>query len=241
MAVYQIYLVKLGNTGLSDDQQTQIKNKIEVLYNRVIEEGPVTGYESSNVNWSTTCQQVQPRQLLVYILPNDITSVVMEYANSVVDAEHRMRYEPHLTGLTAWAGGKTVTEVYVRGCNSNLDVIAKTVFHESMHYKAHWNDHQLHRRGGLAAHPITADAELTGRNIRDMRTRLTHARTPMLNGCQIYQDNSLDGLGSLDRGSSHRYAANQSGPIRGGTAVLHGEVHGGVHQQRVMGFDSDLA
>ncbi len=48
-------------------------------------------------------------------------------------------------------------------------------------------------------------------------------------------------MGSLDRGSSHRYAANQSGPIRGGAAVLHGEVRGGVHQQRVMGFDSDLA
>ena len=242
MAVYQIYLVKLGNNiGLSDEQQTQVKNKIEVLYNRVIHDDPVQGYISCNVNWSTSCQNVQPRELLVYILRNDLVSVVTAYVNSVVDAAHRMRYERNRTGLTAWAGGKTVSEVYVHGCNRNLDLIAKTVFHESMHYKTHWNDHQLHSRGGLAARRISADTELTRRNIRDMKIRLTHARTPMLNGCQIYQDNSLDGFGSLDRGSSHRYAANQSGPIRGGSAVLHGEVHGGVHQQRVMGFDSDLA
>ena len=46
--------------------------------------------------------------------------------------------------------------------------------------------------------------------------------------------------GSLDRENSLRYAANQSGPIRGGAASLHGEVHGGVHQQGVLGFDTEL-
>lgn len=240
MAVYQIYLVALGNTGLSDDQQTQIKNTVEGLFNRVIEEGPVPDYESSNVNWSTTCQAVQPQRLLVYILPNDITSVVIEYVNSVVDAGHRMRYERNLTGLTAWAGGRTVSEVYVRGCRGNLDMIAKTIFHEAMHYKGHWQEN-LHERGGLAAHPLSADSELTARNIRDMKRVLLRERSPVLDGCQIYQDNSLDGLGSLDRGNSFRYAANQSGPVRGASASFNGEVQGGVHQQGLLGFDSDLA
>jgi len=46
--------------------------------------------------------------------------------------------------------------------------------------------------------------------------------------------------GSLDRENSLRYAANQSGPIRGGAASLHGEVHGGVHQQSALGVDSEL-
>ena len=240
MAVYQIYLVALGNTGLSDDQKTQIKTTVEGLFNRVIQEGPVPDYESCNVNWSTTCQAVQPQQLLVYILRDDITSVVINYVNSVVDAAHRMRYVRNLTGLTAWAEGRTVAEVYVRGCRGNLDMIAKTVFHESMHYKGHWQD-ELHRRGGLAAHPLSADSELTERNIRDMKRVLLRARTPMLEGCQIYQDNSLDSLGALESDSAFRYAANQSGPVRGASASYNGEVRGGVHQQDLLGFESDLA
>ena len=191
MAVYQIYLIALGNTGLSQQDQTQIKDKIEALFNRVIEEGPVPAYESSNVNWSTTCQQVQPRELLVYIMRNDIVSVVMEYVNSVVDSEHRMPYVRNLTGLTAWEGGKTVSEVYVRGCGGSLDMVAKTVFHEAMHYKGHWGDN-LHNRDGLAGHPISVDTPLTDNNIRDMKNVLRRSRTPMLDGCQIYQDNNLD-------------------------------------------------
>ena len=41
MAVYQIYLVKLGDSvGLSDKQQKTVKTKIEALYDRVIKGWP---------------------------------------------------------------------------------------------------------------------------------------------------------------------------------------------------------
>ena len=46
--------------------------------------------------------------------------------------------------------------------------------------------------------------------------------------------------GALDREYSLQYAANQSGPVRGSSASLSGEVHGGVHQQSALGFDSEL-
>jgi len=221
MAVYQIYLVKLGDSiGLTAKQQTTVKHKIEELYNRVIKEGKVKGYESCNVNWSSGCVNVEPSELLVYILLNDIYSVVQQYVNSKVDKHHQLKFEPKHTGWTSWAAGKTISEVYVKGCTSDLDVIAKTVFHESLHYKTHWDETKVHKRGGLAAASISADTPLTKSNIHDMATHLTKAITPVLDGCQIYADLKSGILSMLNPDEHfHRAVASYQGSVRGGTHV----------------------
>jgi len=220
MAVYQIYLVKLGDSiGLTDKQQSTVKKKIEKLYNRVIEEGKVKGYASSNVNWSTNCPTVKPSELLVYIMRNDIYSVVQGYMEKA-DKKHQIKFQPKTTGWTSWAAGKTISEVYVQGCASDLDVIAKTVFHESYHYKTQWKESRVHQRGGLAAASISADTPLTKTNINDMATHLTKAITPVLDGCQIYA-HLKSGILSMQHPDDHfhRAVATYQGSVRGGTHV----------------------
>jgi len=140
--------------------------------------------------------------------------------NSNVDNKHQIKFEPKHTGWTSWAAGKTISEVYVKGCASDLDVIVNTVFHESMHYKTHWQDTKLHKRGGLAASSISAKTSLTKKNIGDMKAWLTHARNPVLNGCQIYADLKSGILSMLNPDEHfHRAVATYQGSVRGGTHV----------------------
>ena len=152
----------------------------------------------------------------MYIMLNDFYSVVKGYVDKV-DKHNTLKFEPNHTGWTSWAAGKTISEVYVKGCASDLDVIAKTVFHESMHYKTHWQDSKLHKRGGLAASRVSANTPLTKKNISDMKAWLTHARTPVVDGCQIYNDLTLGILGMLSPDQHfHRAVAYYCGSVKGG-------------------------
>jgi hypothetical protein len=168
MATYNIYLVRLGDIALNDDQQTQVRTLLKGFFDRVIRSSRSlrTRFdEGVRVRWTTSCPttRIQGHELLIYMVQSVISS--------------------------AWAtgaGGKTGSEVYVGRMTPAL--VARVAFHEAMHNKTHWNDRRLHGRGGLARATVLDNTRLTRQNIQDMARVLGRNRPQWTGGCALMND-----------------------------------------------------
>lgn len=185
MATYNIYLVRLGDIALNDDQQTQVRTLLKGFFDRVVRSSRSlrTRFdEGVRVRWTTSCPttRIQGHELLIYMVQSVISSVVSSHFRS-----------PRVggNGVTAWAtgaGGKTGSEVYVGRMTPAL--VARVAFHEAMHNKTHWNDRRLHGRGGLARATVLDNTRLTRQNIQDMARLLGRNRAQWTGGCALMND-----------------------------------------------------
>lgn len=211
MANFEIHLIKLGNPRLDE---SAVATRLKQLFDRVIREGHVSGYQEAHIQWPQACPtSLPPDQLLVY--------VVQGTSDSVVSNHFRSHDFPEGAGFTAWDDSATASEVYVSGCDGNGPGVANMIFHEAMHNKGHWSDAQLHGTfggGGLASASVSRITELNAINIQRMAGVLAARRPQWIGGCSYFND-PLRGLGAdnlLLRGSREAYGlADAGGAVRG--------------------------
>ena len=185
MATYNIYLVKLGDINLEEQQQTQVSTALKGLFDRVIRSNRSlrTRFdEGARVRWTTSCPttRIQAHELLIYMMQSTLSSVV---------SAHFPNTRPGGNGVTAWstgAGGESGSEVYLGRMTPAL--VARVAFHEAMHNKTRWNDRRLHGRGGLAGARVLDNTRLTNQNIQDMARFLGRNRPQWTGGCALLND-----------------------------------------------------
>jgi len=219
MAIYEIFLVKIGDPEVDE---AKVTSRVEALFNQVTQHERETHFDSSHVNWTNSCSSVEPHELVVYVMQNNIDSVVTTFFENTF---------PSSSGATSWNGTVTGSEVYIQGCGRNEKMVANMIFHEAMHNKGHWNSRRLHGDfggRGLASERIGRDTEPTSINIRRMADVLGNSQPQWTGGCAYFSD-PLRGIGTLiirnPDENFRRAVASNSGPVRGGY-IVRGSLNG---------------
>jgi hypothetical protein len=210
MADYKIYLVKIGKVSIDEDV---VKTRLVNLFNQVITQGKVSGFKQAIVIWSSICpssSSIKNHELLIYICDGQLDSVVSTYFST----------NPGACGTTSWKNNVTGSEVYVKSCKSDANLVANVAFHEALHNKGHWSDRLLHGNfggGGLASATVSAETTLTPKNIKLMASVIKKRRLQWTGGCKYFTD-PLRGVAlgvGMIRSGVRRSLALFRGPVRG--------------------------
>ena len=156
MAVYNIYLGDLGNSGLSDSEKNTVKTTLEGWFAKIVD-----STDTAVVSWVKSAPTIQDNELLVYFVGSR-SSTILKYmpGNKGGGTDN---------GYTVLGGSITGSEVYVSNSKNGLAQIA---FHELMHNKLQMNDGALHQKDGLARIPIPPSGTPSDANIKDMKAAL---------------------------------------------------------------------
>jgi hypothetical protein len=181
LANFEIHLVKLGAVK---PNESAVATRLKQLFDKVITDGHVRGYQEAHIQWRQDCPaSLPPDQLLVYM--------VQDASDSVVHTYFRPRDFTEGGGFTAWNHSVTSSEVYVSGCDGDGVGVANMIFHEAMHNKGQWPDRQLHGDfggHGLASASVSRNTDLTSTNIQRMAGVLAARRPQWLGGCDYFND-----------------------------------------------------
>lgn len=180
MPAYNVYLANLGN-ALTSGQQNTVRTTLQGWFNQI---ATGSSYSGATVQWVTATFSIQNYELLLYFVPNEISSIVRSLPGFSGPAGTGDAY-------TVWAGNLSASEIYV---NKSRNWLAEIAFHEAMHNKLHLSDTALHARDGLARIPVSAGSQPSALNISQMRTALSNVQAQWTGGWAAYSD-PLAGLG----------------------------------------------
>ncbi|MBS1948741.1 MAG: hypothetical protein JST47_13340 [Bacteroidetes bacterium] len=148
------YIANVAN--VPTDKQTAVTGALNILFTRI-------AAGQMNVSWitSATGVNITDTDLLVYVVSSYSYSLIKHFpTNPTID--------PTSNGLTAFQTNpkKAASEVYLDSCLNDTDLLAKLIFHESMHNKLLMGNEMHDKSGGLAQETISASTQLSSADIQ---------------------------------------------------------------------------
>jgi hypothetical protein len=147
---------------VATDKQTAVTGTLNALFTQIAA-GPI------NIAWITSASGIiiTDTDLLVYVVDSFFDSLVQHFpTNPTVDLNSN--------GLTVFQtttqdgkviSRKAASEVYFRRSPDDVALLAKLIFHESMHNKLTMGNEMHDRSGGLAQETITGSTSLSSADI----------------------------------------------------------------------------
>lgn len=170
MATFRIFLGDVNGLNLN---WLNVMDATWYYFNKSVTKSSKDHFDKVDVKVVTSAPALMPEDLLIYL--------VRDQADNVLESQFGIGpTEEDQYGLTAWANNLFGCEVYVRDLTSDPWMLAKFIWHESLHAKT-MEEKSMHKRRGLASDPVTQSTEITAKNIESMRKRLTKQR-PMWTG-----------------------------------------------------------
>ncbi|HVM86758.1 MAG TPA: hypothetical protein VMT76_01130 [Puia sp.] len=148
------------------DKQTAITGTLNTLFTQI-------AAGAINISWITNASGIiiTDTDLLVYVVSSYSDSLVIHFpTNPTID--------PSLNGLTVFqtttsngrvVSKKSASEVYYDKSPNDVVLLAKLIFHESMHNKLVMGNEMHDQSGGLAQETITANTQLSSADIQRWR------------------------------------------------------------------------
>ena len=176
MAAFNLYLGEIGTTGLTDAEKNSVKTTLEGWFGKIVDAG-----DTALVTWTKSAPaSIQDHELLVYYVANSSGSILRFMPGNSGGSGNG-------SGLTAFGGSLTGSEVYVSSSRSGL---AELTFHELMHNKLHLDDANLHKKDGLAVATVPLGGQPSPANITDMNQALKNKNKQWTGGWLAAMDPS---------------------------------------------------
>jgi len=175
VAIYNIYLGEIGNTGLTAEEKNGVKTKLEGWFGKIVDAA-----DSALCTWTSSApSSIQDHEMLVYFVKSSGSdSILRVMPGNTAGAGSG-------NGMTVFGGNLTGSEVYVSSSKSGL---SELTFHELMHNKLHLDDANLHKKDGLAVKTVPLGGKPSDKNIADMKAALKNKNKQWTGGWTAFSD-----------------------------------------------------
>jgi len=174
MAIYNIYLGEIGKHGLTEQEKSGLKSKLEGWFGKIVDAG-----DTALATWTSSAPvSIQDHEMLVYFVGSSGSDSILRVMPG------NTKGGGSGNGLTVF-GNLSASEIYV---SSSRNGLAELTFHELMHNKLQLDDANLHKKDGLAVKTVPLGGQPSTANINEMKAALKNSHKQWTGGWIAYND-----------------------------------------------------
>lgn len=174
MAIYNIYLGEIGKSGLTEEEKSSVKSKLEVWFRNIVDAA-----DTALATWTSSMPAaIQDHEMIVYFVSSSGSDSILRVMPGNTQGGGSGN------GLTV-LGSLSASEIYVSASRAGL---AELTFHELMHNKLQLDDGNLHKKDGLAVKTVPLGGQPSANNIKEMKAALKKANKQWTGGWSAFND-----------------------------------------------------